>query len=122
MRIFLAAVVLGAWGCASVKPLDTVASWKRHDHKTLYAVRETDQDAVYLTVKYSPFTFMNRTRENVPAAEEAFKRVAVRLARERGYRAATTAPETFYVSTAHDASGISTVLVSNDVHFEGAAP
>jgi hypothetical protein len=122
-RTAIVALALLAASCASVKPLDSVKNWKRFDMKTRYAVRETEQDSAYLTVEYAPFTVLNKTAETVPAAKTIFKKIAVKLAQERGYRSVTVVPDSYYVAADHGgASGVTRVLVSNEIHFENAPP
>ena len=121
MKGFPVVLALIACACASVKPLDAVKNWKRYDMKTRYAVRETEVDSAYLTVEYAPFTVLNKTAETVPAAKAAFKQIAVQIARERGYGSVTVVPDSYYVSADHGGvSGVTRVLVSNEIHFEGA--
>ncbi|WP_284191012.1 hypothetical protein, partial [Vibrio zhanjiangensis] len=74
-------------GCGSVAPVEQIknSKWKTYNHKTTYAVKEVSNKVVYLTVKYSSYTFLDKSAEMVPTAKTVFDKLAHQLAKERDY-------------------------------------
>ncbi|GEM_PF-3282157 len=106
--------------CGTVAPRDSIDpnQWVHHDHKTDYFARDTGENAAYLTVKYGSYTFTDKSAEMVSVAKTVFIQIAEELSRKRGQRFAVVNPSTFYESVAYNGvTGVSTVLVSNDVRF-----
>jgi len=106
--------------CGTVAPRDKITpnDWVTFNHKTSYFARETGKDSVYLTVKYSSYTFTDKSAETVPVAKSVFKHIANELAKKHGKPVAAYDVSTFYESVAYNGiTGISTVIVSNDIKF-----
>ena len=120
MRAILTAVLASLLiSCGTVAPRDLIdaTQWIQHDHKTDYFVRDTSDNTAYLTVRYASYTFLDKSTEMVPAAKSVFTHIAEQLSKKR-QRYAVVDPRSFYESVAYNGvTGVSTVLVSNDVRF-----
>ena len=106
--------------CGTVAPKDKIPpnEWVTFNHKTSYFARETGKDSIYLNVKYGSYTFTDKSAETVPIAKSVFKQIANDLAETYGKPFAVYDVSNFYESVAYNGiTGISTVIVSNDVMF-----
>ena len=106
--------------CGTVAPKNSIPpnEWVTFNHKTSYYTRETGKDSVYLNVKYGSYTFTDKSAETVPIAKSVFKQIANELAKKHGKPFAVYDVSNFYESVAYNGiTGISTVLVSNDIMF-----
>ena len=117
--IFISLFCLLLVSCGTVAPRDTIddTQWIKHDHKTDYFVRYTSDDTAYLTVRYASYTFLDKSTEMLPTAKSVFISIAEQISNKR-QRYAVVDTRSFYESVAYNGvTGVSTVLVSNDVRF-----
>lgn len=105
--------------CGSVAPMTKISAseWTTFNHKTKYAVENRSATEVYLTVKYSSYTFLDKSSEAIPTTRSLFKQIARDLGARRG-RKPVIDEDSFYSSTGYNGiTGISETLVSNSVRF-----
>ncbi len=113
-------IVLFLASCGTVAPRNNIPpnEWVAFNHKTSYSFQKTGKNSGYLNVKYSSYTFVDKSAENIPIAKSVFKQIANYLARKNGKVSAVYDDSSFYESSAYNGiTGVSTVLVSNDVKF-----
>jgi hypothetical protein len=103
-----------------VEPRTAIDSgaWVSLNRKIKYAVQNRGNGEIYLTLKYSSYTFLDKSAEAISMARGQFRQVAMDLARQRG-RKPVIDDQMYYESTGYNGiTGISETLVANTVRFQ----
>lgn len=114
----LASMIITLSACSSPAPRQGTdgGDWIEYNNNVSYSIDARSDDEVYLTVRYATYTFLDKSSEMVPAAKSNFMAIAQDLAGAE--RNAQVDESMFYQSLGYNGiTGISSVIVSNDVRF-----
>ncbi|MCE9683056.1 SHOCT domain-containing protein [Halomonas alkalisoli] len=114
----LASIIIILSACSSPAPRQGTDSsdWIEYNNNVTYSIDTRSEDEAYLTVRYVTYTFLDKSSEMVPTAKSNFMAIARDLAGAE--RNAQVDESMFYKSLGYNGiTGISSVIVSNDVRF-----